>query len=240
MRLTIIGALPLVAWSFAVFTGSVNADRSPATSLIGIDHLLYASATLEQGMDDIEQLLGVRPVRGGRHPQYGTHNALVSLGPTTYLEVIARDPDLPVPERGALVDISAAGESGLMRWAFRTEDIDATAESARNAGVPLGPVESGVREKPDGSALRWKLTDPIPMSMGGAIPFLISWGDTTHPASVVPSGGQLIDLRIEHPDENDVRNALSAIGANVTVVHGDAFRIIATVRRTDGRIVTIQ
>jgi len=35
----------------------------------GIDHLVYASADLEREMDEIEALLGARPVRGGHHPQ---------------------------------------------------------------------------------------------------------------------------------------------------------------------------
>ena len=84
----------------------------------GIDHLLYASASLEQGMDEIESLLGVRPVRGGRHPQYGTHNALLSLGTGTYLEVIARDPDLATPRRGFWVDVVPGAKSRLMTWVF--------------------------------------------------------------------------------------------------------------------------
>ncbi len=33
-----------------------------------IDHLVFTAPTLEQGMDRIESLLGVRPVIGGRHP----------------------------------------------------------------------------------------------------------------------------------------------------------------------------
>ena len=211
-----------------------DSGRSPA-----IDHLVYGCATLEQGMDEIEQLLGVRPVVGGRHPQYGTHNALLSLGPTTYLEIIARDPELPKPDHGALVDIPRGGTSRVTTWVLRVDDIEAAAASARRAGVALGQVESGMREKPDGSVLRWQLTDPVAMPMQGAVPFLINWGDTPHPASAVPPGGELVDVRIEHPDAAGVRQALSAIGANVEVVDADEIRIVATIKTGNG-VVTLK
>lgn len=48
-----------------------------------VDHLIYAVADLEAGRDTFEPMLGVRPVIGGRNPQYGTHNAQLSLGPAT-------------------------------------------------------------------------------------------------------------------------------------------------------------
>lgn len=214
------------------------ADQNPSSSS-GIDHLIYASASLERGMDEIEQLLGIRPVVGGRHPQYGTHNAQLSLGPMTYLEIIARDPDLPAPERGVLVDMPATSDSRLITWVFRDDSIEALAESARAAGVALGDVATGMREKPDGSQVTWRLTDPYAMPMGGAIPFLISWGDTVHPASVVPSGGQLIDLCIEHPDADVVRLALSALGADVKVIQSAEYQMIATIRTRNG-LVTLK
>lgn len=75
---------------------TAQSDHLPVSD--HLDHLVYAVADLLAGMDEIEQLLGVRPVAGDRHPQYGTHNALLSLGPKTYLEIVAADPDRTPPE----------------------------------------------------------------------------------------------------------------------------------------------
>jgi len=188
-------------------------------------------------MDEIERLLGVRPVPGGRHPRYGTHNALLSLGPATYLEVIARDPGLPVPERGALIDIPSDQDSRLVTWVLRTDNIEQAAATARAAGVGLGRVECGTRTAPDGSELGWQLTDPYAMPADGAIPFLIDWGTTIHPAGVAPRGGELVELRIEHPEAGGVRRALSSLGADIEVVRGDRSGLSATIRTDNGPVV---
>ena len=58
-----------------------------------IDHLIYTTSRLEAGCDEVERILGVRPVLGGSHPQWSTHNAVLSLGNMTYLEVISLDPN---------------------------------------------------------------------------------------------------------------------------------------------------
>lgn len=209
------------------------------TTTAGIDHLVYASSSLQLGMDEIEELLGVRPVQGGHHPQYGTHNALLSLGAGTYLEIIARDPDLPLPERGALVDIPDGGESRLVTWVFRAPDIHQSSEALKSLGIDPGPVESGSRRKPEGSMISWELTDPYALPLDGAVPFLINWGRTVHPSEAAPSGGRLVELVIEHPDADRVRSAMSALGANVRVIVGDQYRISATVETQNGS-VTIQ
>lgn len=185
-------------------------------------------------MNEVEALLGVRPVPGGHHPPYGTHNALLSLGPGVYLEIITRDPALPAPGRGALVEISPGGDSRLITWALRVEDIRESAAAADDADMRLGRIESGSRTRTDGSEIAWQSTDPYAMPMSGAIPLLISWGNTAHPSAAVPVGGRLVELVIEHPEADRVRRALSSLGAEVPVVDSDAFGLCAKIETRNG------
>jgi hypothetical protein len=137
--------------------------------LPNIDHLVYTVADLGAGMNTIERLFGVRPVPGGRHPAFGTHNALVSLGMETYLEIIAPDPGLPRPDRGMLFGMDGLRGSRLATWVLRTEAIDVLAAAADSAGLGLGQMQSGGRESPDGTMLSWQVTDPYAMPLGGAV-----------------------------------------------------------------------
>lgn len=200
----------------------------------GIDHLIYGAEVLEGGMDEIEALLGVRPVVGGRHPSFGTHNALLSLGPETYLEVIAPDPDLPRPGRGVLFEGEAHEGPRLVTWVARSEAIEETAAALRAAGFDPGSVEDGRRERPDGTVLSWRLSDPYAMLLEGAVPFLIAWGGTPHPASAAPGGGRMVNLRIEHPEPARVHRALEALGLELDVLPAERPRLIAAIETARG------
>ena len=233
MRIGFGPACVMLATLAVVSSASANEEiMSPS----GIDHLVYAVSDIERGIGEIEQLLGVRPVIGGRHPRYGTHNALLSLGPSIYLEVIARDPTLPLPQRGALVDRSPDEPSRLITWVFRPQDIETAFAAASDAQIGLGPIATGSRQQPDGSMLSWQLSDPYAMPMNGAIPFLIHWGDTPHPSGDVPSGGRLTELVIEHPQAETVEAAMAVLGANVTVVPAAEFRLSARIETDNGTI----
>ncbi len=53
-----------------------------------VDHLIYAAPDLAVAVADVEERFGVRAQAGGKH---------IGLGPQTYLEIIAPDPEQPEP-----------------------------------------------------------------------------------------------------------------------------------------------
>src|SRR5262249_44534230 len=69
--------------------------RGPSSMRSSIDHLAVAVTSLEDRQ--LDELLGVKLSPGGQHARMGTHNRLLRLGPTSYLELIAIDPGAPAP-----------------------------------------------------------------------------------------------------------------------------------------------
>ncbi len=203
-----------------------------------VDHLIYAAPDLDAGVERLESILGVRAVPGGRHPGYGTRNALLALGPETYLEVLAPDPDGPEPERPRLFGIDRLDAPGLAAWVAKESDLEGRVEAADRRGVRLGEILSGGRERPDGSVLAWRLTDPHVVLGDGIVPFLIDWGTTESPARAAPKGCTLLRLRAEHPDPARIGEMLLALGVElaVEVELGRAPALIATIGTARGEV----
>jgi hypothetical protein len=197
-----------------------------------IDHLIYAAPSLEAGIDAIETRLGARAVAGGRHPAWGTHNALLALGPDVYLEILAPEPGTRPPPR--LVDFARSDLPRLVTWAARDHDLDALTARARRSGLELGTVHAGGRRAPDGAMLEWRLTDPATPRESGLVPFLIDWGATPHPAARAPRAGELVRLRAEHPEPDAVRRELAALAIDLTVDRAPEPALIAEIRTARG------
>jgi len=199
-----------------------------------VDHLIFFSPDLESGMDYIEERLGTRPVPGGRHPDLGTHNALLGLGPECYLEVMAPDPDNPRPARPEELGIGPIAKPRLATWILRAENIEEVRAQAE--GIGLGEIQHGSRDNPDGTRLSWRITTPFVFPQGGVVPFLISWGDTPHPSTMLPQVGSLVGLVVEHPDPEAVRHAFERLEVDVPVARGGKPRLVALIDTAQGSV----
>ena len=115
-----------------ILTRNESEPKGSAEYLQKVDHLVYGTPDLNRGIEEIEKLLGVRATPGGKHPGRGTHNALLGLGPTTYLEIIAPDPEQPQPKTPRPFGLDGLKQPGLIAWAAKGIKLDElTRDAAR-------------------------------------------------------------------------------------------------------------
>ncbi len=186
------------------------------------------------GVDEIEHLLGVRPAPGGRHPKWGTRNALLSLGNQSYLEVLGPDPEQHGLDGQRLFGVDKLSQSRLLTWVAKSNDLESLAGTARKAGVDLGRISAGHRKRPDGIELSWRLTDPYKVDYDGLLPFFIDWGATPHPADSAPSGCLLADLYGEHPEADRVQADLTTLGLELEIKQSTQPGLVATIKTPIG------
>ena len=191
-----------------------------------LDHLVYATPDLEVTCRDLEIRLGVRASAGGQHPGRGTHNALISIGPKAYLEIIAPDPLQP-ETRPVWFGIDQLTTPKLITWAVRVDGLEAFVKEM-SPNVRVGAVRSGGRKTPDGTTLSWQLTEPQLVQGVGLVPFLIDWNASQHPAHSAITGPRLVQLRLEHPDPETIRKQLNSLRVEVAIEQASTPGLVAS------------
>lgn len=163
-----------------------------------IDHLMWACADLDAGVEEIERLTGVRAELSGSHRGLGTRNALLSLG-QTYLEIIAPDPnqDLEGNFGGRL---AALNDTGLLSFAMTYRGLEELRAKLADKGVMVSGVQKTHRDTTEGLSLEWELL--FVRSIPGA-PFYIDWLECAHPATTSPVGCELLNLDVAVSDTGE-------------------------------------
>jgi len=205
-------------------------DRALA---VACDHLLWGAAHLDGAIAVLAERTGVRAIRGGQHPDLGTHNALAALGRKRFLEVIAPDPTL---QRGALARRLAGMKTPtLIMWAARTPSAADTAARAEAQGYQAAVIE-GHRQRLDGKVVRWTNVFVTGHGAGALVPFFIEWHGGSHPADDGPRGLRLQALRAETPQPEGLRAVLKGLDVRLAVRKAPTARLVAVLDTPRGRI----
>jgi hypothetical protein len=181
-----------------------------------LDHLVVTAPTLAAGTAWAESILGVTLQGGGEHQRMATHNALLRLGNTTYLEVIAPNPAAAPPNQPRWFELDRIKGDALPRlvtWVARTGDIASTTTRCRTQFGDIEPMSRG--------ALNWLITIPAQGALiaGGVIPMLIEWHVDKHPASGLEDKGcRLRGLELFHPEVDSVAETLTCLAFRGEVV----------------------
>lgn len=186
-----------------------------------IDHLVWAAPDLDKAASILEAQTGVQPTPGGSHPGEGTRNAVLGLGPRTYLEILAPDP-AQGRLNGAAQELARLKAPRLHTFAVAADRLDRVAVKLEQAGLPHAGVIPMSRRLPSGRLVRWRLLIPAGHAYGPFVPFFIDWADAPHPSDGTADACRLEGLRLIHPEAWNLRPLLERLEVDVEVAAGPA------------------
>ena len=200
-----------------------------------IDHLIVTAPNLKAGVQWVRDALGATPELGGKHLNIGTHNCLLSLGESTYLEVISPDPNAADPGRPRLFDLDNSSQPRLANWVVRTSDIHGAVSGSTETLGAIEPMSRG--------ELNWLITftSDGSLPLGGVAPTLIEWQGTSHPTQRMRDEGcKLLAVELHHPEPERVERLLKSINLDtccIAVIESEpqtSPRIVATIETRQG------
>jgi catechol 2,3-dioxygenase-like lactoylglutathione lyase family enzyme len=193
------------------------------------DHAVIAAPDLNAAMDSY-QTQGFTVVRGGVHANRATENALIVFRDGTYLELLARTGEAPLP---GMVDFSRmlASGGGVVGFALRAADLSAESARLRGLGFRVDDPIDGERRRADGVLVKWRLA----LIADGFTPFLIQditprrLRITDDPALTTHANGitGIAGIEIGAPDPAAAETRFAALFGGLQVVHAEQFELRA-------------
>ena len=206
-----------------------------------VDHLVFATRDINEGIGQMEELLSLPSVRGGSHPGLGTCNAHIALGPQCYLEIIGPDPNQPDFVGSRPFGIDGIDSAQLMNWAARRNGLSDFVQAVRAKGLNLSETFPLSRVTAEGDTLEWELSYPQDISSNpegvNVVPFLIDWGKSPHPASHCKESAQLLQLELIHTYSERITHIADILELEVSISTGVEQKIRAQIKCPRGEIV---
>ncbi|WP_341909093.1 VOC family protein [Ferrovibrio terrae] len=206
--------------------------------MLQLDHITVIAPSLAEGVAHVRACLDIDVPFGRQHPYMGTHNHLLRLGDSVYLEIIAVDPAAAHPGRRrwfGLDDpatVRADWDSGfrLRGWVARTADIDAVLPEHENV--------LGRKIELNGSTpFFFAVPEDGSLPLGGIAPSVIDrQGKPPSMTTMADHGAILQSLVIDHPDPAQVRTLYRTlrIDAPPEIRQADRFRYRALIQTPAG------
>ncbi len=123
---------------------------------VRVDHLVIAVRDLEASTNAYAAMLGRAPSWRGRHPTYGTANALFALG-HCYLELLAcgvEPSDHPIA--ATLSAYLERRAEGLFAIALGCDDLEAASRRVARHGLSPSPIRPGEGHDAGGAVRQWR------------------------------------------------------------------------------------
>ena len=200
-----------------------------------LDHVAIAAEDLASAEAELTAAHGLTFQGGGQHMDMGTHNRLIGLGPSEYLELITPCPDIPAPSQPRWFDLDRfSGAPRSRSWVCAVTDLDAV---LAQIPFPVGKVWNLGR-----GDLRWRMTIPEDgiLPFDGLFPALIEWQSGGHPATRLNEVGVRLEaLALETPQAEALRAALVPLFADtrLSIAKADTPKISVTLATETGTVV---
>ena len=175
-----------------------------------LDHIVLAAPDLEEAIKDFQKKSGIEPVIAGTIKGLGIKCARVSFNDSSYLEIIAPDPNSPGPI-GELLKSKRLKELTPFHWAVRSARTEELKDEVAKFGYTPDHI-SMFGAKSDGTPKKWEMLYLYKHKLGGICPFFINWANSDHPCAKLPVVGKLKKFSIRAPEDDPVHQLLDHVG----------------------------
>lgn len=149
--------------------------------MLALDHIVISGKNAELASSNYGRRFSIKAVKGGDHANWGTYNYLAYFSNDSYIEWLGvNDPkkmetaDNPLVQHLSNV-MEETNQPTAFQFALRTTEMDAYIRHFQESDIPFyGPVP-GLRQRPDGTTLKWRMLFPLFDYEKELLPFLIEW-----------------------------------------------------------------